>query len=144
MIYEVCALVATIILGVIGIEVMLWFRSLRKLTNEAKQTVQDINTHLPYLLSDVRAVTGVVRQTSEQVGGTVNEVAVSLEEMRKNPFRFIAVFLQSVKQLVELWRNIRGQGTGPEPGRGQEPGRGREPEPGQEPKQEPKPRPGTG
>jgi len=109
MIYEVCALVATIILGVIGIEVMFWVRSLRKLTDKAKQTVQEINTHLPHLLTDVQAVTGVVRQTSEQVGGTVNEVAVSLEEMRKNPLRFIAALLESVSQLIELWHNIRGR-----------------------------------
>ena len=109
MIYEVCALVATIILGVIGIEVTLWVRSVRKLTDEAKQTVQDINAHLPYLLENVQVVTGVVRQTSEQLGGTVNEVAVSLEEIRKNPLRFVAVFMESVKQLIELWNTIRGR-----------------------------------
>ncbi|SHH31716.1 hypothetical protein [Desulfosporosinus lacus] len=109
MVFEVCALVATIIFGVIGVELMLWIRSARKLTDEAKQTVQDINAHLPYLLSDVQAVTSVVRQTSEQVGGTVNEVAVSLEEMRKNPLRFIAVFLEGIKQLMALWQDIRGR-----------------------------------
>ncbi|GAB6155592.1 hypothetical protein JCM17380_43430 [Desulfosporosinus burensis] len=107
MIYEVCALVATIILGVIGIEVMLWVRSARKLTDEAKQTVKDINTHLPYLLADVQAVTSLVRQTSEQVGGTVNEVAVSLEELRKNPLRFVTVLLLAAKQVIELWNDIR-------------------------------------
>ncbi|MCO1603177.1 hypothetical protein [Desulfosporosinus nitroreducens] len=109
MVYEVCALVATIIFGVIGVELMLWIRSVRKLTDEAKQTVQDINAHLPYLLSDVQAVTSIVRQTSEQVGGTVNEVAVSLEEMRKNPLRFVAVFLEGIKQLMALWQDIRGR-----------------------------------
>jgi len=110
MIYEVCALVAAIVLGVIGIEVMLWVRSLRKLTNEARQTLQDINAHLPYLLKDVQAVTGVVRQTTEQVGGTVNEVAVSLEEMRKNPLSFIVGFIESVSQLIQLWHNLRRRG----------------------------------
>lgn len=109
MIYEVCALVVTIILGVIGIEVVFWLRSVRKLTEEAKQTVQDINTHLPHLLADVQAVTGLVRQTSEQVGGTVNEVAVSLEDMRKNPLRFVAVFLDGIKELMDLWHDIRGR-----------------------------------
>ena len=114
--YEVCALVATIILGVIGIEVMLWVRSLRKLTDEAKQTLQDINAHLPYLLTDVQAVTRVVKQTTEQVGGTVNEVAISLEEMRKNPLRFIAVFIEGVKQLIDLWHNLRRRGQEKEKG----------------------------
>ncbi len=106
MIYEVCALVATIILGVIGIEVMLWVRSARKLTDEAKQTVQEINTHLPSVLADVQALTTLVRETSEQVGGTVNQVAVSLEELRKNPLHFIAGFLKGAKQVIDLWHDL--------------------------------------
>ncbi|TGE32003.1 hypothetical protein [Desulfosporosinus sp. Sb-LF] len=107
MVYEVCALVATIILGVLGIELTFWIRSARKLTDEAKQTIQDLNTHLPYMLEDVQAVTNLVRQTSDQVGGTVNQVAVSLEEMRKNPFRLVTVFMEAVNQVRELWREIR-------------------------------------
>lgn len=107
MVYEVCALVATIILGVLGLELTFWIRSIRKLTDEAKQTIQDLNTHLPYMLEDVQAVTNLVRQTSEQVGGTVSQVAVSLEEMRKNPIRLVTVFMEAVKQVRELWREVR-------------------------------------
>lgn len=107
MVYEVCALVATIILGVLGLELAFWIRSARKLTDEAKQTIQDLNTHLPYMLEDVQAVTNLVRQTSEQVGGTVSQVAVSLEEMRKNPIRLVTVFMEAVKQVQELWREVR-------------------------------------
>lgn len=109
MIYEVCALVATIILGVIGIELMFWIRSVRKLTDEAKQTIQDINTHLPSMLKDVEVMTSLIRQTTEQVGGTVNEVAVSLEEMRKNPLRLVTVILLAAKQVIGLWNEIRGR-----------------------------------
>lgn len=109
MIYEVCALVGTIILGVLGVELMFWIRSARKLTDEAKQTIQAINTHLPSMLDDVQAMTTLVRHTTEQVGGTVNEVAVSLEELRKNPLRFVTVFLLAAKQVIELWNDIRGR-----------------------------------
>ncbi len=107
MIYEVCALVATIVLGVIGIELMLWVRSARKLTDEAKQLLQDVNTHLPHLLEDVKAVTTLVRYTSEQVGGTVSQVAVGLEELQRNPLRLLKVFLEAAKQVSELWNDIR-------------------------------------
>ena len=107
MVYEVCVLVGTIILGVLGIELMLWVRSVRKLTDEAKQTIQTINTHLPSMLDDVQVMTTLVRHTTEQVGGTVNEVAVSLEELRRNPLRFVTVFLAGAKQVIELWHEIR-------------------------------------
>lgn len=107
MVYEVCALVATIIFGVLGIELAIWIRSARKLTDEAKQTLQALNTQLPYMLEDVQAVTKLVRQTSEQLGGTVSEVAVSLEEMRKNPLRIVTMFMSVIKQMKELWREVR-------------------------------------
>jgi len=112
MVYEVCALVATIILGVIGIELMLWVRSARKLTDEAKQMLQDLNSQLPDLLEDVQAVTTLLRQTSEQVGGTMNEVAAGLEGIRKNPLRLISSLMEGVKQVIELWQEIRGRKKG--------------------------------
>lgn len=109
MIYEVCALVLTIILGVIGIELMLWFHSVRKLTDEAKKTVENINAHLPSMLADAQAVTALVRNTGEQIGGTVNEVAVSIENFRKNPLSVVTVLIHNVKQVIELWHSIRGR-----------------------------------
>lgn len=109
MIYEVCILVATIVLGVLGIELMLWVRSIRKLTDEAKQSIQAINTHLPSMLDDVQAMTNIARHTTEQLGGTVNEVAVTLEDLRKNPLHFVSAFVSAVKQVIELWNEIRGR-----------------------------------
>lgn len=109
MIYEVCVLVATIILGLVGIELTLWVRSVRKLTDEAKCTMQNVNAHLPHLLSDVQAVTAMVRLTTEQVGGTVNEAAVGLEELGRNPLRFVRVYLLAAEQVIQLWDDIRGR-----------------------------------
>lgn len=109
MIYEVCVLVATIVLGVLGLELILWVRSIRKLTDEAKQTIQAVNTHLPSMIDDVQVLTSIVRQTTEQVGGTVNEVAVGLEDLRQHPLRFVTVFLVAAKQVIELWNEIRGR-----------------------------------
>lgn len=109
MIYEVCVLVATIILGVLGIELMLWVRSIRKLTDEAKQSIQAVNAHLPSMLDDVQAMTNLARVTTDHLGGTVNEVAVSLEDLRKNPLHFVTAFLLAAKQVIELWNEIRGR-----------------------------------
>lgn len=107
LIYEVCALVGTIILGVLGIELVLWVRSVRKLTDEANQTMQELNSHLPHLLEDVQAVSTLVRYTSEQVGSTVNQAAVSFEELKRNPLGLIAGFTKAARQMMELWQDIR-------------------------------------
>lgn len=121
MIYEVCALVLTIILGVVGIELMLWLRSLRKLTDEAKKAAEDINAHLPYMLADAQAVTSLVRSTGEQVGETVNEAAAGFANFRKNPLGVVTALIHNVKQIIELWHNIRGRKTDP-PETGNPPG----------------------
>jgi len=107
MVYEVCALVAVIILGVLGLELAIAVHSAWKLANEARKTLEELNVHLPNMLEDVQAVTSIVRKTSEQVGGTVNEVAVSLEEIRKNPLSLIKSALETVRQLIDLWHEIR-------------------------------------
>lgn len=109
MVYEVCALVITIILGVIGLELMLWLRSARKFVNEAEQTVRTVNARLPEVVDDMQAMSSLVRKTTEQVGGTVNEVAVGFDELRKNPLSFVTKILLDGKQLLELWKEIRGR-----------------------------------
>ncbi|WP_088188290.1 DUF948 domain-containing protein [Desulfosporosinus sp. FKA] len=107
MVYQVCALVATIILGMLGIELIMWIRSLRKLTDEAKDTLEDLNTYLPSLLQDVNVMTNLVRQTTEQVNGTVSEVSAGLERLRKDPLYLLTSFLETIKQLKELWQEFR-------------------------------------
>ena len=107
MIIEVCIVVITIILGVIGLELVLWLRSVRKLVNEAEQTAKTLNAHLPEVAEDIHAVSSLVRQTTEQVGGTVNEVAVGLENLRKNPLQMVSNILAALHQLGELWHEIR-------------------------------------
>lgn len=107
MVYEVCALVITIIVGVLGLEILLWVHSVRKVTGEAKQTLETINARLPGVLDDAQAVSAQVRDTAEQVGGTVSEMAVGLEDLKRNPLHYAATALLSVRQLVELWQDIR-------------------------------------
>lgn len=109
MVYEVCALVAAIVLGVLGIELALMIRSTRKLINEATKTVVELNHQLPNMLDDVQKITNVVRKTSEQVGGTVNEVAVGIDEIWKNPLIWLRTILDSIKNLVDLWNDLRGR-----------------------------------
>lgn len=108
MVYEVCALVATIILGVLGLELALWIHSVRKLTDEARQTIQSLNSHLPAMLEDVQTVTGLARQTVEEVWGTLSEVAAGFEGLCKNPLNLLNVIKEALKRVKELWHEIRG------------------------------------
>ena len=109
MVFEVCVLVATIILGMLGIELIVWIRSVRKLTDEVKQTVRELNTYMPAVLEDVKVMTNLVRHTTEQVSGTVSEAAVGFEKLKKDPLHLVAGFLETVKQLMALWQEFRGR-----------------------------------
>jgi uncharacterized protein YoxC len=109
MVYEVCSLVATIILGMLGIELIVWIHSIRKLTEELRHTVQDLNTYMPSMLDDVKAMTGIVRNTTEQVNETVTEVAVGIEKFRKNPLLLATSLMDSIKQIMSFWQDLRGR-----------------------------------
>lgn len=73
-IYEVCAIVITILLGVLGFELALMLHSARRLAEEARQTLENVNVQLPSVLDNARAVSQQVRDTSERVSGTLLEV----------------------------------------------------------------------
>lgn len=107
MVYEVCALVATITLGVLGIEITMTVRSARQLTNEAKQTLHDVNAHLPQLLMDAQNVTHTLRETSDHVSGSFNQAAVTLEMLKGNSLRSATEWLTFVKEGIALWEDIR-------------------------------------
>ncbi|AFM43243.1 hypothetical protein Desaci_4399 [Desulfosporosinus acidiphilus SJ4] len=109
MIYEVCALVATIILGMLGIELIIWIHSIRKLTDEVRHTVHDFNMYMPSMLDDVKVMTGLVRNTTEQVTETVTEVAVGIDAFRKNPLHLVTSVLESIKQIISVWQDFRGR-----------------------------------
>ncbi|KLU64352.1 hypothetical protein DEAC_c37860 [Desulfosporosinus acididurans] len=109
MVYEVCALVATIILGMLGIELIIWIHSIRKLTDEVRHTVEDLNMYMPSMLDDVKVMTGLVKNTTEQVSETVTEVAVDIEKFRKNPLHLVTSLLESIKQIMCFWQDLRGR-----------------------------------
>ena len=116
MIFEVCAIVTIIILGVVGLELTLWLRSVRKLVDETNQTVRTLNAHLPAVADDVQAMSTLLRKTTEQVGGTVNAAAAGLGGFWKNPMGVVAKILMTAQQLTDLWYEIRHRDiTDPDP-----------------------------
>ncbi|MGC7869895.1 hypothetical protein ACPUYX_00010 [Desulfosporosinus sp. SYSU MS00001] len=108
MVYQVCALVATIILGMLGIELILWIRSMRKLTDEVQQTIHHVNTHAPSVFSDVKVITNLIRSTLEDVYGSVGEVAASLYKLKKDPLFFLTAIIEKLKLILSLWQDFRG------------------------------------
>jgi prophage DNA circulation protein len=109
MVYEVCVLVATIILGMLGIELILWIHTARKLTAEVNKMIQQVNVSMPSMLEDVKVITGLVKHTTEQVTGTVNEVAGGFERLRKNPLQLMTDFLEIAKKFMVLWQEFWGR-----------------------------------
>ncbi|KLU61483.1 hypothetical protein CEB3_c21630 [Peptococcaceae bacterium CEB3] len=106
-VYQVCAIVITIFLGVLGFELALALYSLRRLTEEAKRTLEGVNHQLPELLDNVQAVSRQVRKTGDLVGCGLGQAAAGIEEVKGEPLRFLASLLALVKEGWSLWQNIR-------------------------------------
>lgn len=106
-VYEVCAIVITIFLGVLGFELALMIHSLRQLTEEAKHTLRDVNVQLPELLDNTRVVSQKVRVASERLDGKVNEAAAGMERIKGESLRSLASILELAKDGLGLWADIR-------------------------------------
>ncbi|CAA7600056.1 Hypothetical protein DEACI_0705 [Acididesulfobacillus acetoxydans] len=113
-VYEVCAIVMTVFLGVLAFEAALAVYSLRKLTEEARHTLQNANVQLPALLENVLAVARKVRVTSELVEDGVSRAAAGMAKVKGEPLLFLVNSLAAVKEGLSLWEKIRARQSQPD------------------------------
>lgn len=112
MIYEVCALVLTIILGMLGLYFIFFLHSTRSLVEETRQTVKSLNEELPTILHDLKYSAEKLRSTTETVEGGIHEVATSIEVLTSSPLRVANAALELVKRSLEIWYKLRGENHG--------------------------------
>ena len=65
MIYEVCALVLTIVLSVVGIHLVIVLHNTKGLLTELRQAAKSVNKSLPVLLSDVESTVAEVENLTK-------------------------------------------------------------------------------
>ena len=106
-VYGVCAILVTVFLGIVGFELAMTAHSLRKLTEEARTSLKDVNAELPELLDNVRVISKEVRTVGECVSGKVNRAATGIEKITGEPLRVLVTVLEFVKDGLRLWDDIR-------------------------------------
>ena len=104
---EVCAVILTVIAGIMGFEFVLAIRSVRKLAEEAQHTLAEFHSRLPRFLEDAEAVAKTIRTTSERVGVTVNQAAGRAETIKKEALSSLSGALELAKEGLGLWQTIR-------------------------------------
>ena len=96
MVLEVCALIVTIVVGVVGLELALWLRSVRQLTKQATETMKEINAHLPEVLEDAHRISKLLRRSCDQ-----------LAKLKNNPLTLLPVALDAIRNFLGFWQEIR-------------------------------------
>lgn len=100
MIYEVCALVLTIVLSVVGIHLVIVLHNTKGLLTELRQAAKSVNKSLPVLLSDVESTVAEV----ENITKTARECVDIFEGRVLGPLCSMAGFLNAFKVAYNMMR----------------------------------------
>ncbi len=103
MVYEVCALVLTIVFSMVGVYIVIVLHAAKGLVTEAKQTLKTVNENLPVVLSEMQgAFLGFGTLTNTLLGG--------LEQVSGKvfgPLRTATSLIDVAKLGLKIWRIIR-------------------------------------
>lgn len=112
MVFEVCALVLTIIFGMLGIYLLIVVRSAQRLVDEARQSVVLLNKQLPDILADVQSSVQGIKTTTEALNNGVQQVAAGVELVARSPVTVATGAINTLRRGIEIWQRIRHKDTG--------------------------------
>ncbi len=104
MIFEVCAIVLTIVFGMLGIYLLVVLRSVQKLTEEARISVTTLNQDLPQILADVKESVNGLKVTTEAVQDKVEHVTLSVNRITSSPVVAAAKIVGSLSKGIKRRR----------------------------------------
>ncbi len=103
MVFEVCALILTIVFSVVGLYIIIVLHATKGLVNDTRQSLKTVNENLPGVLSAMQCtvlrlgtLTVTVREGIEQVNGKVF-----------GPLRTASGLMDVIKLGLKIWRIIR-------------------------------------
>ena len=105
MVYEVCALVLTIIFGMVGLYLLLTLHSTRQLEDEARQTLHILNQKVPAILDHVEKSTQGLQSTGEIIQTGVRQVAAGLQDV-KSPLVLLTQLIGIIREALAVWNHI--------------------------------------
>lgn len=79
MVYQVCALVLTIIFGMVGVYFLFLLHSTRLLVEESRKTVETLNEKGPLILDELQSTVAGLHNTTDIIQSGANTLATSLE-----------------------------------------------------------------
>ncbi|HWQ72974.1 MAG TPA: hypothetical protein VN370_11740 [Desulfitobacteriaceae bacterium] len=103
MVYEVCALVLTIIFSIVGINLVIVLFSANGLITEVRKALKIFNKNLPALLSDVHCTVSDL----EKLIVTTRECLDLIRCKVLSPLYSLASLLDAVKVGYKAWRIVR-------------------------------------
>lgn len=111
MVFEVCALVLTVILSLLGIYLFVVLRSVRKLSEEARQSFVSLNEELPVILADLKDSVYGLKTTTQTVQDKVENVTSNVKRITSGPIITAAEVVGTLRNGIAVWRQLRRKGA---------------------------------
>lgn len=108
MVYQVCALVLTLIIGMAGLYFLMILHSTRLLADEARKTLEIINGKIPGILSEIENSAQELRITSGLVQTGIKEVSASIDNLR-SPVKLASQLILVIREILTVWNRFKGR-----------------------------------
>ena len=106
MVYEVCALVLTIILGMVGVQLVLVLHSTRQLMNEARNSLRTLNRHMSGILDSVEKSAQGIQAAAEVIEAGASQVAAGLQGI-KSPLVLFTYLIGLIREGLAIWKGSK-------------------------------------
>ncbi len=107
MVYEVCAIVLTIIFGMLGLYLVLNLMQLRLILMEGRKTVEVLNRHWPSILDNIQVSTHGVKESAELFSLGFQQTAATLEKIAGSPVQSLTKAFIYARVGLKIWHDIR-------------------------------------
>lgn len=103
MVYEVCALVLTIIFSMVGVYLVIVLHATKGLLSETRQALKTVNEKLPVVLSEMQYAVIELGTLTETVRGGIEQINSKVF----GPIGTISSIMDVIKLFLKIWRIIR-------------------------------------
>ena len=103
MVYEVCALVLTIVFSMVGVYIVIVLHATKGLVSETRQALKTVNENLPVILLEMQCAVLGLGTLTETVRGGIEQINRKVF----GPLGTVSSLMDVVKLGLKIWRIIR-------------------------------------
>ena len=110
MVFEICAIIVTIIICAIGVYLIHTLKHIRQLAEETTQAMKAVNQDLPVILNEVKISVSEFKESVQTVQEGVLQVATGVDRLAPT-LTVAGNIVGTLRTGINVWHRIRKKGA---------------------------------